>query len=82
MQTVAKTPRKIRGCHSGQLPLSPVRTRYTASLASPAIFGTRWNASLPGLGQWQSLLARTTWPAPPATRAVSQNKQAKKGNNV
>jgi len=47
MQTVTKTPWRMRGCHGGQLPMSTVRTRFTASLTSPSIIGTRWNASLP-----------------------------------
>ena len=54
-------------------PLSPVRTRSTASLTSPAVLGTRWNTSLP-----EDTLARATSLALPATRAWSQQQQTTK----
>jgi hypothetical protein len=43
-------------------PLCPVRTRSTASLASPGMIRTRWNASLPGLANgkhfWRAQICR------------------------
>lgn len=44
MQPLGKSPCR---CRSGQLPMSGVRTRSTASPTLPATIGTRWNASLP-----------------------------------
>ncbi len=73
---LARVDERTRSNHERRFTQRRVRTRSTASLTSPAMFGTRWNRVPTG----QTILARAIWLALPATRAVSTTKQKKESN--